>query len=71
MSSFKINFANANIKENNIMSYSNRIEEIHKELNANANKKDGFVGWLGLPNRSNKREMDKIKKCANEIRRKV
>lgn len=71
MPNLKANFINTGINEKEIMFYSEKIEEIHKELNGMANKKDEFLGWLELPNKYNKREFEKIKKCAKEIRRKM
>lgn len=71
MPNLKVNFTNTKISEKEIMSYAEKIEEIHKELNSKANKKDEFLGWMELPNKYNKREFEKIKKCAKEIRRKM
>ena len=43
MHNLKVNFTNTKISEKDIMSYAKRVEEIHKELNSKANKKNEFV----------------------------
>ena len=67
MSNLKVDFENVNLNERKILSYANKVEEIHNKLNENANKKDEFLGWLELPNNYDKKEFEKIKKCSKEI----
>lgn len=67
MSNLKIDLKNTNIKEKEIMSYAEEVKKIHDELEENANKKNEFLGWLELPNNYDKKEFEKIKKCAKEI----
>ena len=70
MSKLKINLKYAKLSEKAIMSYADKVKSIHDELQKNAKKTDEFLGWLELPDNYNKREFEKIKKCAKEIRRK-
>ena len=70
MSNLKINFSNINIEEKKIMSYAKKVTDIHKNLHQNIDKKEEFLGWLDLPNKYDKNEVEKINKCAKEIRRK-
>ena len=67
MANIKVDFEKSFITSKQIMEYSDEIQKIHKELNERADKKDDFCGWLNLPSKSNKRELDKIKKCAKKI----
>ncbi|HJJ04706.1 MAG TPA: glucose-6-phosphate isomerase [Clostridiaceae bacterium] len=67
MSNLKVDFGNVNLNERKILSYANKVEEIHNKLNENANKKDEFLGWLELPNNYDKKEFEKIKKCSKKI----
>lgn len=43
MHNLKVNFTNTKISEKDIMTYAEKVEEIHKELNSKSNKKDEFV----------------------------
>ena len=67
MSNIKINLKNSKISNNKIMEYSEEVKNIHMMMNKKANSKTEFLGWLGLPCKSNKKELDKIKKCAKKI----
>ena len=40
MSNLKVDFENVNLNERKILSYANKVEEIHNKLNEDANKKD-------------------------------
>jgi len=68
MSNLKVDLKYTKLSEKNIMSYANEVKIIHDEMQKNAKKEDEFLGWLELPKIYNKREFEKIKKCANEIR---
>ena len=50
-----------------IMKYAEKVEEIHKDLHKRAKNKKDFVGWLDLPENYDKKEFEKIKKCAKKI----
>ncbi len=67
MSNIKVDFRKSKIKGNEIMVYSEDVKNIHMMMNKKANNKDEFLGWLNLPSKPNKREFDKIKKCAKRI----
>ena len=67
MSNIKINFSKCKVTGNEIMVYSEDVQKIHMMMNKKANSKDEFLGWLNLPSKPNKREFDKIKKCAKRI----
>ena len=50
-----------------IMKYAEQVEEIHKDLHKRAKDKKDFVGWLTLPEKYDKKEFEKIIKCAKKI----
>ena len=62
MVGLKLNLEHSGVE--NIQEYERTVEEIHKKINE---KKDDFLGWLDLPTNYNKREFEKIKKCAKKI----
>lgn len=68
MSNVKLELKYTGIDTKEIMSYKERVQEIHQELQENKNKEEEFLGWLTLPSKYNKKEFDKIKKCAKKIR---
>ena len=63
----KFNFENSSIKENVIMTYADKVNEIHKLMNEKANDEKEFLGWLELPTNYDKEEFERIKKAANKI----
>lgn len=67
MSNIKVDFSNSNINAKEIMVYSEDVQKIHMMMNKKADNKDEFLGWLNLPSKSTKKELDKIKKCAKKI----
>lgn len=67
MSNIKLDLKNSSVADKTIMLYKYRVEEIHKKLHDNSGKEDAFLGWLDLPNNYDKREFEKIKKCAKKI----
>lgn len=68
MSNIKLDYKHTGIDTKEIMKYADRVVEIHKELHSKAKDENEFVGWLELPTKYNKREFEKIKKCANKIK---
>ena len=68
MSNVKLDFKYTNIDKKEIMKYTDTVEEIHNELRKKRLDKDEFLGWICLPSKYNKRELEKIKKCAKKIR---
>ncbi len=69
MSNIKLDFKNSKIVSRQIMKYAERVEEIHKELHEDAKDENKFVGWLELPSEYDKKEFERIKKCAKKIRK--
>ena len=67
MSSLKLDFTNSSISEKSLMLYKYRVEEIHRKLYEDCEKEDAYLGWLNLPINYDKKEFEKIKKCAKEI----
>lgn len=67
MSNIKLDFKNSGVNEKSIMLYKYRVEEIHNRLQEDASKEDAFLGWLDLPKNYDKKEFDKIKRCAKKI----
>ena len=68
MSNIKLDFSYTNIDNKEIMKYSEKVEEIYKELYERRLDKNDFLGWINLPSKYNKREFERIKKCAKKIR---
>ena len=67
MGNVKVDFKNARVFEKNVMKYTDKVSEIHKELHEKASDKNEFLGWLNLPTDYDKKEFDKIKKAAQKI----
>ena len=67
MSNIKVDFSKSKINAKEIMVYSEDVQKIHMMMDKKANNKDDFLGWLNLPSKPAKRELDKIKKCAKRI----
>ena len=67
MSNIILNFKKSKITGKEIMEYSEEIEKIHILMNKKANSKDEFLGWLNWPTKYDKKEFEKIKKCAKKI----
>ena len=69
MSNIKIDVKNVGIENEKIMEYSKQVEEIHDELHEKVNDENEFLGWLNLPSNYDKKEFEKIKKCAKKIQK--
>ena len=67
MSNIILNFKKSKITGKEIMEYSEEIEKIHILMNKKANSKDEFLGWLNWSTKYDKKEFEKIKKCAKRI----
>ena len=63
----KFNFENSSIKENVVMTYAEKVAEIHEKMNKKANDEKEFLGWLELPTNYDKEEFARIKKAAKKI----
>ena len=68
MSNVKLELKYTKIDTKEIMKYKEKVQEIHQELQENKNKEEEFLGWLELPTKYNKKEFEKVKKCAKKIR---
>ena len=68
MSNVKLEIKYAGIEQKEMLKNAKIVEEIHEELHKKVSKKDEFLGWLNLPEKYDKKEFEKIKKCAEEIR---
>lgn len=67
MSNISLSFKNSKITSKEIMAYSDKIKQMHEMMNKKADDKKEFLGWLKLPTKYDKREFEKIKKCAKKI----
>ena len=69
MSNIKLDINYSGIDTKKIKEYSKKVEEIHEELHSKAEDEKEFLGWLNLPLNYDKKEFEKIKKCATKIRK--
>ena len=69
MSNIKVDFNNSNIKLDQIIEYTEKVEKIHKSLHQKADDEKEFLGWLNLPEKYDKKEFERIKKAANRIKK--
>lgn len=69
MPNIKLNIENSGIDLKKIMEYSKQVENIHEELHSKKDDEKEFLGWLNLPSNYDKKEFNKIKKCAKKIRK--
>ena len=69
MENIKLDLKNSNIKQEDIMKYASKVEKIHDELHSNSKIESEFLGWLDLPTNYDKKEVEKIKKCAKKIQK--
>ena len=69
MSNVKLELKYSGIDTKELSKYKEKVQKIHSELQENKNKKDEFLGWLNLPTDYNKKEFEKIKKCAEKIKK--
>ncbi|MBR1803266.1 MAG: glucose-6-phosphate isomerase [Clostridia bacterium] len=65
----QLNLKHANILEQNVMQYADKVASIHDELHEKSNDEKEFLGWLELPSNYNKKEFENIKKAAQKIRK--
>ena len=69
MSNIKVNLENTGLKKEDLMKYNEKVEKAHEELHSVADNENDFVGWLHLPTNYNKDEFERIKKCAEKIKK--
>lgn len=69
MSNIKVDLSNAGVTINDILNYSEKVKEIHEELQAKKDDEKEFLGWLDLPTNYDKEEFERIKKAAEKIQK--
>lgn len=69
MRNIKLDLSYSKVKQEEISKYANQVAEIHAELHEKSKSKDEFLGWLDLPTKYDKKELEKIKKCAKKIQK--
>ena len=69
MKNLKLDLSYSGIKQEDIMKYSNQVENIHTELHEKSKDENEFLGWMDLPTDYDKKEVEKIKKCAKKIQK--
>jgi len=69
MVGLKLDIENAGINNKEITKYAGKVEEIHNKFYEKKDNEDEFLGWLELPTNYDKKEFDKIKKCAKKIQK--
>ena len=69
MKNVKLDLSYSGIKQEEIMKYSSQVEDIHNELHQKSKDENEFLGWLDLPTDYDKKEVEKIKKCAKKIQK--
>ena len=58
MKNVKLDLSYSNIKQEDIMKYSNQVENIHNELHEKSKDENEFLGWLDLPTDYDKKEVE-------------
>ena len=69
MKDLKIELENTNIKEEEILEYSEEVAKIHNDLYKKADDEKEFLGWLKLPTDYDKKEFKRIEKVAKKVQR--
>jgi len=69
MSNIKVDFSYTGIPISEVLKYSERVNEIHKEFQSNKDNEKEFLGWLDLPTNYDKEEFERIKKAAERIQK--
>ncbi|MBQ9298859.1 MAG: glucose-6-phosphate isomerase [Clostridia bacterium] len=68
MSNIKVFLENTGIKNEEIVEFSPKVEQIHNQMNEIADSPDEFLGWLNLPENYDRAEVIRIKKAAERIK---
>lgn len=68
MGNIKLDLKRTKITEEQIMKFAKQVKEIHAELHSEDNKQEP-IGWLTWPEKYDKKEFEKIKKCAEKIKK--
>ena len=67
MSNISVSFKNSKLTVKDIMAYSEEVQKIHEAMNKKVDVEKEFLGWLTWPEKYDKKEFEKIKKCARKI----
>ena len=69
MANIKLDFKESKVKIEEILEHAGVVEEINQELLDKSEDESEFLGWLKLPTEYDKKEFERIKKCAQKIRK--
>ena len=69
MSNIRLDISHLKIDTSEIIDYAKHVEQIHRRLHEKKDDEDDFLGWLDLPTNYDKKEFERIKKCAEKIRK--
>ena len=69
MTNIKLDFKESKVKMEEILEHAGVVEEINQELLDKSEDESEFLGWLKLPTEYDKKEFERIKKCAQKIRK--
>lgn len=69
MEKIKLDFKYTQIEKSEILEHSEVVNEINTELIEKSEDETQFLGWMELPNEYDKKEFERIKKCAHRIRK--
>lgn len=69
MSNIKVDFSNTGVTMDEILKYSEKVQNIHEELHNKKDDEKEFLGWLELPTNYDKEEFARIKKAAEKIKK--
>ena len=63
----KLDFSRSKLREQSIIEYSDIIIKYDKQLEKDANNNSKMVGWMFLPERYDKNELERILKAKEKI----
>ena len=69
MSKIKLDFKYSQIEKQEILKHSDVVSEINSELIEKSEDETQFLGWMELQTQYDKKEFERIKKCAHRIRK--
>ena len=69
MAKIKLDFKYSQIEKQEILEHSDVVSEINSELIEKSEDETQFLGWMELPTQYDKKEFERIKKCAHRIRK--
>ena len=69
MANIKLDFKESKVKMEEILEHAGVVEEINQELLDKSEDESELLGWLTIPTEYDKKEFERIKKCAQKIRK--